>query len=480
MNDASITKVYLLSVPLESDLKHTLYFTDKASQQTYFQSTVVKTYTDFTYQRKDQIIRIPDIYDDICECNYVMYQNSRYSNKWFYAFIDKMEYISDGRTDVHIKTDVIQTWLFDYTVKSSFVEREHVNNDTIGLHTVPEELETGEYIDQVVSTSDRISWTSSIGSSFNIVAAVSEVGLNAAAPLSKVYNGVYSGLLYLTFPSANDCDNYIQAVQANLTENNIYSIFLVPSQMVANTNYFTPTGYNFQMGFVPFTNVAVSLKTDLGITDDYKLDKNYIPRNKKLLVYPYRYLVVSNNAGSFTDYRYEYFTKVNNECRFNITGAISPGCSIKLFPKNYRNADAIPYSYNNYLESLDCAKLPTCSWLNDSYTNWLTQNAVNFPLNTIKNVGQIVGGAAIAVASGGALAVGGAAIALNGVAGIFEQVKSKYEHSLVPETAKGGVNQGDLIFAEKEFYIPYKKSIKKETAQIYFKKSSFVFLVVIL
>ena len=30
--------------------------------------------------------------------------------------------------------------------KESFIEREHVNDDTIGLHTIPENLETGDYI----------------------------------------------------------------------------------------------------------------------------------------------------------------------------------------------------------------------------------------------------------------------------------------------------------------------------------------------
>ena len=35
---------------------------------------------------------------------------------------------------------------FDITFKQCFVEREHVNDDTFGKHTVPEGLEYGEYI----------------------------------------------------------------------------------------------------------------------------------------------------------------------------------------------------------------------------------------------------------------------------------------------------------------------------------------------
>ena len=39
-----------------------------------------------------------------------------------------------------------ETWAFDYDIKSSFVEREHTNNDTVGANTQPENLEKGEYI----------------------------------------------------------------------------------------------------------------------------------------------------------------------------------------------------------------------------------------------------------------------------------------------------------------------------------------------
>ena len=145
----NITEVHLLNVPLENDYKHTLYFSSLTAQTNYFLGRKVANVdvgSDFSYQRKDQIIRYPKDYDKLVGCNYVMYKNASYSNKWYYAFITKMEYINDGMTAITIETDVIQTWMFDYTVKKSFVEREHCKEDKIGLHTVPEQLETGDYI----------------------------------------------------------------------------------------------------------------------------------------------------------------------------------------------------------------------------------------------------------------------------------------------------------------------------------------------
>ena len=75
-----------------------------------------------------------------------MYQNEAYTDKWFYAYISNMEYINDNMTAISIKTDIFQTWQFDIVYKKCFVEREHVNNDAIGLHTIDEGIETGPYI----------------------------------------------------------------------------------------------------------------------------------------------------------------------------------------------------------------------------------------------------------------------------------------------------------------------------------------------
>lgn len=462
MPSPNITKVYLLNVPLENDYYHTLYFTDKDSQQEYFQSRIVKSYTDFSYQRKDKIIRIPEQYDSIYNINYVMYQNAAYGNKWFYAFVTDLEYINDGRTDLHIETDVIQTWLFDYTIKPSFIEREHVSNDTVGLHTVPENLETGEYINQPLSNEEFIQFNN-MDSDYKVVMAVSEVGLDLTIPNGEQkYNGVYSALLYLTFPTYTDAQKYIRAIQKKKTSDVVYAAFMVPQVMVSQTEFFNVTSdyITFQMGYVPYSSNAKDISSPY-IYDNQIIDNNYVPRNKKLLTYPYRYFLVSNNAGSAHEYKYEFFKKQSNKCQFYIRGAIAPGCAIKLFPGNYLNASDPSHTDYNWLESLDAAKLPTCGWNGDPFTNWLTQNAVNIPMNI--GTATINGATSGMVAGPKGAAIGAAAGAISAIAGTVAQV---YEKSLMPKTAEGGVNQGDLIFAQKDFFYVAKKTIRKEFAEI--------------
>lgn len=141
------TVLRLIKVPLEIDNKNQLTFQNELAQRQYFLSLPHLEITDISYQRKDNAIYFPQHIDSILNYNYVMYQNTNYGNKWFYAFITNMSYITDFNTAINISTDVFQTWQFDFSFKQSFIEREmiNVNEDVPGSNLLPEGLETGEF-----------------------------------------------------------------------------------------------------------------------------------------------------------------------------------------------------------------------------------------------------------------------------------------------------------------------------------------------
>ena len=450
-NQNPITKVYLLSVPLENDYKNTLYFANASAQQTYFQSRIVTSYnySDFTYQRKDQIIRIPTIYDNIYHCNYVMYQNSNYSNKWFYAFITKMEYINDGRTDVHIETDVIQTWLFDYTLKASFVEREHTNNDTIGNNTVPEGLETGEYIiNSHLLDAQNNNLTCVVGSTVSPGEFVNFYG--------GIYNNIPSGISYYRFDSIRGETNSLQSFLNNLaTEGKsdaVTGIFLAPKWLAGGNSSNIPIANN--------TDVATF---DLGISKLTTLN-GYSPSNNKLLTYPYVYINMTNGQGANAIYHQELWSvNGSNEMVFRVKGCLTPGCSIRGIPVNYKN-DPNPYD-----EGINLGKFPQINWTTDQFTNWLTQNGVSIGGITL-NAEQkgIVGGGLSALLGAGMLASGnpvGAMQVGSGLGEIFGTMQEVYRHSLMPPQAEGNLNSGDVTTAsDNNRFHCYKMSIRSEWA----------------
>lgn len=140
------TAVYLCNTPLKSDNKNQISFSNRTTQFNYFNSLAIRRFSDFTYQRKDNIIRVPInaevLFND--GVNYVMYDNKNFSTRWIYAFIEKIEYINDNVSHIHIKTDVFQTWFLECEIRPSFVVRETVKNDELFRHTLPENLPTGE------------------------------------------------------------------------------------------------------------------------------------------------------------------------------------------------------------------------------------------------------------------------------------------------------------------------------------------------
>ena len=198
----NISKVYLLNVPLEDDMKNTLYFSNSTAQHNYFNSNISRTYNNVSYQSETRTLRCPDQIDTVRQHNYIMWQNTAYSGKWFYAFIKKMTYVSDGFTDVEFEVDPLQTWMFDITVKPSFVEREHTNNDTPGNNTLEEPVALGPF----VFNGSAVNFANTSLSNCYIAIGVSEVidPFDKNNPLTNwltVYGGIYSGLTYMFFNS---------------------------------------------------------------------------------------------------------------------------------------------------------------------------------------------------------------------------------------------------------------------------------------
>lgn len=469
---ANITKVYLLNVPLENDYNHTLCFAGEGEQQAYFQSRLVKSFTDFSYQRKDNLIRIPEVYDKLIGCNYVMYQNGNQSNKWYYAFITQMKYINDGMTEVYIETDVIQTWLFDYDVKSSFIEREHVDSDNVGEHTIFEGLELGEYVCQNHATANY-------DNNLRVVVGVTEYKNGEddwEATKGEMYDGIYSGIKYFQFPhetmggDGRPLKNFLSKYDSGKAES-IQCMFLAPATITGTHSDGGIVGSNIPDTWYINSTDATTINTNIGFTQS--LDGYSNIRNKKLLCYPFRYILVDNNNGASVTYNYEDFYTKNTDNvkqvvnpKFKINGCLTPGCSIRMIPMNYKG------SSENDIEGINLGKYPVLNWTSDYFTNWLTQNGVNIGISALGGIASTGLGVASILAApvtGGASLVTGLAVSgtvAGGVAGVMGTIGEVTKAAIVPNQASGNINCGDVITAtsKNDFHF-YEMSVKSEMAQ---------------
>jgi hypothetical protein len=129
-----------------NDETDTLFFESKTDQDTYFDSLGnKKIYAPATYQNiKQGTLRIGAKMSEIYGCNYMYFDNGAdYENKRYYCFVDEIKYINSNCTEVYYSIDYIQTFMFDFTEKTCYVERMTTSDDIIGNYTLEENLDLG-------------------------------------------------------------------------------------------------------------------------------------------------------------------------------------------------------------------------------------------------------------------------------------------------------------------------------------------------
>jgi len=458
------TEIYLIKSPIELDNDNQLSFANATAQHNYFSGLPKVTLTNATFQRKDGYIRWPASMESVLTYNYCMYRNKNYGNKWFYAFITDVSWLSNDSCGITIKTDVWQTWQFDLTFKKCFVEREHVNDDTFGLHTVPEGLEYGDYI---------VNASANLGSSYSfsdcyLIAQVSQLcdamysTWNNAV---RVYGGLPNGCWFIAFYGSTNAEiytnlqNFVRSYDAENLADAIVNIFIAPKSLVSVSA--VSLDFDTDYGFSAYQVLSTTSYTTL---NTYSIARNttingYTPKNNKMFTNPYNYLMVTNNGGSDVCYAWEDFSSSN--ASFSERGIVNLGCDIKLTPSNYKNTDLS----GGYEWSINRQKFPSVSWNSDFYLNWIAVNQnyleIQAGLSGLNFLGNVLGGMASHNAGQAVGAIGGIA---DSVAGIMQQDR---QARMTPDSAKGNSNTGDLNYTVgKNCYTYYKMSIKAEYAKI--------------
>lgn len=465
------TEVYLLKCPLELDNQNQLDFATKSAQEAYFKGLPRLYLDEFSYQRKDSVIRVNRHIDTLLEYTYVMYKNDNYSNKWFYAFITDMEYINDNCTYVTIKTDVWQTWQFDLSWKKCFVSREHTNDDTFGKNLVPESLETGEY---VVNKEMNLRYNDYEGTpaEYLVFMQVTELPASWSLPngCSKMVNNVGSGCYYVGLDydatGMKAVSKILEWYDSNDKAGAVLALFVAPELITPVTEvHKTLGGLQFVVSF-PTTSEAPTIMADGTFAMTQNLN-GYSPKNKKALTYPYNYILVSNNNGETFEYRFEEFYNTNDSTRkqigtpsFTVLGALTQGCQIKMFPENYMKGIGTTSCWDY---GVNAGKYPILSWTSDYYLNWQAENSASMFGNYLAE--QTATGA-IATIAGAAMnplnLVTGGLAAMNVFGQINNAVHQQAVAEMQPKQAKGNTQSGDLNFAFSKDQFTFRQMTVRE------------------
>ena len=415
------------------------------------QANLVAQADNYSFLRPTGSIMAGFTYTQCLQANYIAFQNPDYSNKWFFAWIDDVIYKGDKNTEITFTVDAWSTWFDKWQKKTCFINRQHVNDDTIGLHTIPENLDVGEVVQE--SITEDIAYGNNLGYWIAVASNWKIKDGSSGAELLESDKGtqyagitVYDNTVFgtqLFFFHITKLSSFADLVSLLLRTNadghieDVQNIFILPevaidqsklqshsAKVISDENTFSFYTMSYDMSPEKFNTVINKITTF----------SDYTPKNNKCFVYPYNYLFVSNNQGSNNIYKYEDFNTEN--CVFENQFSIAIGGSGRIVPKNYKGMAT------NDDEALALGKYPTCAWSSDAFTNWLTQNGVNMAVSLGLTAGAIAG----TIATGGATAPALAGAVMSVAGNIGNTIGQFYQASLLPNI-NGGQANGDVIWA---------------------------------
>lgn len=472
-------------VPLDIGYEHTIYMSDKTAQYNIINSYAKYTLNDQSYQRVSRdYIRVAYVADVLQDCNYMMFRNTSYGSKWFYAFITDVVYINDHTTEIRYEIDVMQTYYFDYQLGRCFVEREHSLTDALFESLVDEGLDPGDMI--VRYRNDLFFDPVGIPSYYAVIYYIPNekyfqpkvydrnTTLTPADVSALSYYNCYNFIPMPTYtlavPVELDSQNVATFTVSGLRaavrslieiEASIVTIQMVPTAIASA--YGLLTGDNNTNDFKQFGYTNTLQLTEQNTFADIHDSASYVPKNKKLLQYPYTKLVLTNNGGEDTEYKWELFDHTYNTLptvQFWVTSAVNPDVAVHCYPYNYRKGGA----EGSRDLGLTVADFPRLAWSVDSFQEWWNVNKNTFALSMITKVLGTAAAGAATVATGNPL-IGSAAV--SGVGAIAQSLAQLSGQKAAPDTQRGTTSGNGIVMRERRIgFSLFDMSITGERAKI--------------
>jgi len=338
-------------INLDNRYMHTIYFASEGAQDTWFTSKVYKTYQQISYVRytRNQI-KIKDDATSLMGCTYLRFKNTRTNSKWFYAFINAVEYINENTALITYEIDVMQTWFIQNgTVLPCMVRREHVSDDTFSTNLESEPIGSDIYDYDNANTNNDATNTSGYFQDYSVVLSTS------AEPEYLFDYGLFCGTKTEYYPANSEaqCDFIKGAINTalggwdkQLQSADIVDLYTFPTDLMED--------------LYPFALKQIQVKHPSTF-------KGYTPKNNKLYSYPYSFLYVTTHNGDSAIYRWEYWAgdNVDENVVFGVMSNPLGGGMVECYPRDYNGIT------ENYNEGLTINNFPKNSANVDAYQAWV-------------------------------------------------------------------------------------------------------------
>lgn len=433
----------LQNIPIDPDQTDTLYFDSTIAQEAYFTGKTVKTFSNQTFQRHNRgYIRVESNAKDIYPCNYMMFRNTSYDTKWFYAFVNSVEYINDAVSEISFTIDPVQSYFFQYQMDQCFIERAHTLTDQAGDNITPENLELGEMV--LNYAPEQIG----AGSLDEYCIVILYTDPEAADPAGYINEGIYQGCAMVGYGLDEEA-----AIRSFINR-----FAQAPESIVAM--YMCPI-FCGQTGGQYIINPK-SDGTHINVGDPLSIQATldgYTPKNKKLYTYPFNYFCVLSGDGQSMPLRYEFFP--GQQPQINFSGNACAPVSITCMPYNYKGCAGEPY----WGERITLAGFPECSWSTDAFRAWVAQNSVPISNNIMyKGIKGTVNSVLGLISTD---PTGGIRSTIEDIAeSALNILNQAYTASIAADITKGSVQNGSGDFAaNRSTFTHTRMSISRQYAE---------------
>ena len=368
---------------LDNRYMDTVYFDNESAQNMAFSSRVFRQFNELSYKRYTEgVIKIEAQASELLGVTYMRFKNNRAGDMWFYCFVNSVDYLSETACILTYEIDVIQTWFIQKgALNPCMVKREHTLSDAFGENLEPEGIGSDNY------NVNELTFYTDLTNYYIVIQTTGE-----PEDEELLINNIFDATSKIVLPCNTNADaEFIKGALQGLLgswdegerQQQIIDMTMLPQEVARLAN-------------LPLEK---DIKFDMPTSFD-----GYHPKNNKLWMYPFSYLLCTTKCGEGGTFRWEYFEDVSpqstNKVTFTRVCSGTGGGQMMCFPMRY----------NGIVKNYDCAitfsDFPKCAFTYDAYQAWIANGGktkyenekeltiIKGASTVLKNYGDVVTSAA--------------------------------------------------------------------------------------
>ena len=344
--------VYFLVVDWANDYKNTPDFATKELRDQWFldRSAAAASNQNVSYFRMYDTFRVAMPYNQISTYNYLFFKQD--GKRWFY-FINRVTYSNPNLQLLDVELDVLVTYMFDYTIPETFIERAHMPRVRgvegepqnykfdYSVCMEPENLDAGELYNQISQkniyrkeSENGIAWawiiTGKRTLDFKYPYKNDTGGTMVQRPMIRW--GIYEPLIAycVPFKIGEDITNSTQfyAIGQGGTKRTLWKVVEMVEEMAANTEFANSIYSFFVAPFCPWAQLEEGSNNTFILNFDMATDGDLQPTQQEGL----HYVIVPRYIG-------ETLTNLCNVADFIGEGLYNPNSKISVSNWNSKTWD---------------------------------------------------------------------------------------------------------------------------------------------